>query len=319
MEPLIAVVVPTIREECLQAFLAAWKFLFDLHRVELIVVKDGDEPALDHYTYHRENDKKGPHFVDCCNDPRMLLKENADLIFNRTDAVRNFGFAYIALNLPTVEYIITFDDDVAPIPDTDPIEEHKAILSQRAPLSWMSSTAFGGMYMRGMPYVVRNEAPIMLSHGVWHGVPDLDAPTQLLNPELKNYYGPFYRGVVPSGAYFPVCGMNVAFRRKALKYAYWAPMGPRAFGLGRWADIFMGVKLKEYFDSARWAIFTGGAPVRHTRASNVWKNLAAESTVLELNESFWQGDESKHPQYFELYRTCRDRWQQFIEGTEKKK
>lgn len=328
----IAVVVPTCREERMSAFADAWRDLIRKHQAQLIWVIDGDTPKVFHD--HRLTGKfYDPMILDMnyvfgiADDPLPINKDNEqfkEMIFNRTDAVRNLGFVFAAnliLNRNPDSIIITLDDDVEPI--GDPIQDHLDILSQRVPISWMSSTQFGTEYMRGFPYGVRDEAEVVMSHGIWTHVPDLDAVTQLKRPDLiGGFLGPFYRGPVPRGVYMPICGMNVAFKMKALPYVYWSPMGPKAMGLGRWADIWMGVTAKDYFDEFNWAIFTGGAPVRHTRASNVWKNLEAEVTVLEMHESFWKqrvlmpGGENvsdRERKYRKLYRDSLGLWQMYFD------
>ena len=286
---MIAVVVPTIREKSYAEFLKAWGGLFEKHNVTLLTVWDGDNPAL---TVNNEESKYLDSFMD-----------NTDLIYNKNDGVRNAGFYYIAKYLPEVEYIITLDDDVKPI--GDPIANHISALNMRVPTSWIST--INGKYPRGFPYKIRDEAEVVLSHGVWEGVKDWDAPTQLVmgNPDAT-----FYKGAIPRGIYYPLCGMNLAFKRKMLPYMYYAPMGHRV-GLDRFADIWLGVISKRIIDENDWAVVTGYSKVLHERASNVWKNLQKEARGLELNEGFWEGEEEDD--YFKLYRKERKRWQKVIE------
>jgi reversibly glycosylated polypeptide/UDP-arabinopyranose mutase len=290
----IAVVVPTIREDCLKTFYEAWKPLFKKHEVYFIVVRDGDKPVVS------------------CDDiiektPEQVLGKEADLLYNKNDGVRNLGFAFIAKYLPQVETIITLDDDVLPI--DDPIESHLMALESPKPVSWLSTLLDD--YPRGFPYGIRDEAEVVLSHGAWQGVADWDAPTQLVNGNLPVE---FYRGPIPRGVYFPMCGMNLAFKRKLLPYVYYAPMGYRV-GLDRFADIWLGVLLKDIIDKRGWAVVSGYAPVRHERASNVWTNLKKEASGLELNEGFWQGKEDNP--YFKEYRQARKRWEKLIKKYER--
>lgn len=302
----IAIVVPSCREDSLERFLEAWRTLFFKHRVTLIIVKDGTEPVVQVRTYYELEYRESGHTTAF-----DILGQDADLIFNKTDACRNLGFALIARHYRQIKYVISLDDDVAPIDGTDPIAGHITVLRRKVPIHWMNTAGEGQQYMRGFPYEIREEAPVHFSHGVWHGVPDLDAVTQLSHPELVgDYKGPFFVGPIPKGVLAPICGMNVAFTLDALPFVYYAPMGPKAFGLGRWADIFMGIDVKRDFDKIGWAMFTGdpACTINHTRASNVWKNLQQEAEVLKLNETYWKGDESSHVKYFKLYRECRERW-----------
>jgi reversibly glycosylated polypeptide/UDP-arabinopyranose mutase len=281
----VAVVIPTIRKECLEKFKKEWQDQFDLWDVTLIVVWDGDNPRVQ---------------VD---DEWVDFKYPKDLIFNKNDGVRNVGCYYIAKYLPDIEYIITLDDDVKPIGDT--IGDHIRALESRVPISWMNTA---DEYMRGFPYKLREEAEVVLSHGVWEGVKDWDAPTQLV---MGNRDVDFYIGAIPKGIYYPMCGMNIAFKRKMLPYMYYAPMGYKV-GMDRFADIWLGITSKRVIDKNNWAVVTGHAWVYHERASNVWKNLQKEAKGLELNETFWEGDESH--EYFKLYAQRRNKWQKTIKS-----
>lgn len=275
----VAVVIPTIRD--MRPFMAAWQPLFDKHDVELLVVHDGEVPKVRNETIN------------------TLMGEYKDCLTNFNGGIRNLGFAYIAKLLPDVEYIITLDDDETPI--GDPIQDHLDALNQRVPVSWMSTAS---EYMRGFPYGIRDEAEVVLSHGVWEGVADRDAPTQLVNGN-----GPvdFPKMPILKGIYFPLCIMNVGFKRKLLPWMYQAPW---ALGVNRMDDIFCGITAKRVIDQKGWAAVTGYARVNHQRASNVFTNLKHEAPGIHLNETFWQGDESDP--YFKIYKEKHDLWLQFL-------
>jgi reversibly glycosylated polypeptide/UDP-arabinopyranose mutase len=193
----IAIVVPTIRPEIIGNFLKEWKSLFDKHNVEFILVVDGEDQHIIH------------------DGERKDLK--SDLVSKFCAGSRQLGFLYITNNLPAVEYIFTTDDDCAPI--GDPIQDHIDALNRKVPISWFSTASD---FMRGFPYQVREEAQVYLSHGVWEGNYDWDAPSQLLKKDVKV---DFYKGAIPKGIFFPMCGMNLGFRREALPYIYFAPVG----------------------------------------------------------------------------------------------
>jgi hypothetical protein len=280
----IAVVVPTIRPDSMKRFLKAWQPLFDKHNVKVIKVEDGKSGFA-----NRVSAKK-------------IMGEYADCLSYFNAGIRNLGFAYVAKYLPEVEYIISLDDDVKPI--GDPIQDHINALNKRVPISWMSPAS---EYTRGFPYGVRDEAEVVVSHGVWEGVADWDASTQLVRG--NNNYPPlqFHKGPIPKGIYFPMCFMNIAFKRKMLPYVY---LSPWVLGIKRFEDIFTGIVSKREIDKHGWAVVTGYSRVHHERASNVFKSLKHEAHAIELNETFWQGDES-HP-YFKIYRKKYKNWQKFI-------
>ena len=284
----ICCVVPTIRPKSYKEFRKAWDKVFDEYKIKLLTVWDGDKPKL-------EVDGKWFTVKD-------VMGKHENLIFNKNDGVRNLGFAYIAKYLPEVDIIMSLDDDV--LPQKSSVEGHLIALEGRFPLKWISTAS---IYTRGFPYGIRDEAECVFSHGVWDGVPDLDAPTQLVSPinDLT-----FYKGAIPQGIYAPICGMNIAFKRKLLPYVYYAPMGPRV-GMDRFADIWMGINVKRVCDKKGWAMVTGYSHVTHNRASNVWKNLQKEVKGLELNETYWLGDEKGV--YFKMYAEKREQWKQLIE------
>lgn len=290
----IACVVPTIRPEQHARFLDAWAALFGQHGVRCVTVWDGDVPRL----------SDGTSAAD-------LLGDDADLIYNYSDVCRNLGFVYVAATMPDVTHVLTLDDDVAPRGE-DPIADHLAALDRRYPISWMSSSPEA--YTRGFPYGARDEAPAMVSHGVWYGNADWDARTQLANNNAP--LDSFYRGPIPKGALFPLCGMNVMVRRQALPYLYFAPMGPAAQTdqrpWDRFGDIWMGMHLKQACDARDWAMVTGYAAVEHTRASDVHVNLRKEAACLAWHEDYWVcGDRTPHP-YFAMYAEKRARWEQWV-------
>lgn len=305
----IVCVVPSIRSERMAEFRKAWAPLFERHGVTLITVWDGEKPRVTAYPF-------GADCIDFLNWNQF--DGHRDLFCRHTDAVRNLGFVYAASLSEKFkpDYILTLDDDVHPPAGSDPIQEHLDVLARRVPISWMNTAMDGGLcswpkenkvirgqleiepipYLRGFPYGIRDEAPVMVSHGVWVNVPDFDGKTQLeltndgQNPERLPYSLPYFRGPVPKGTYFSFCGMNVMVRKEALPYLYFAPMGPDTGveGLNRFADIWCGLLLKRAADANNFAIYTGASTVIHTRASDPFKNVEQERLGIEWNEWMWQ-------------------------------
>lgn len=230
--PKIAVVVPSIRDTQMVQFRKAWDHLFQKHGVTLITVWDGERPQVETKDYETGLTTFWSEILDT-----PPWRDNRQLFCRYTDACRNIGFVYAA-SMKRFDYVLTLDDDVAPPDETwgwhgittdyDPIEEHLRVLSLKVPLGWMNTAHGESPYLCGFPYSLRDEAPVMLSHGVWVGVPDFDGETQLrlegsggLPPSL-----PYYVGPIPRGVLFPLCGMNVMVKAEALPYFYFAPMGP---------------------------------------------------------------------------------------------
>lgn len=294
----IAVVVPTIRPEAIPPFLEAWKPIFSKHQVEFILVVDGEEPKI----VYKPNLPLEAGDIKIEKTRTELDPDN--LVSNFCAGSRQLGFLYIAKFMPEVEYIFTTDDDCFPI--GDPIQDHLDQLNRKVPISWLSTA---NVFMRGFPYGVREEAPVMLSHGVWATTPDYDAPTQLLIP--KDFQPIYYQGVIPKGIFAPICGMNVMFRRKALPYVYFAPVGQYK-GAERFDDIWMGLEVIKSFAELNWAIVSGYAKVNHLRASNVFNSLEKEAVGIKMNEGYWKGE---YDDWYKDFITKRYKWFESTNGS----
>lgn len=307
---MIAVVVPTIRPQSFAIFMSKWSKLFSKYRVAVFPVFDGEEVR---YTSFREGKLE---------ERIGVPEEYKDVIFNLNDGVRNLGFLE-AIKYSFVDVILTLDDDVYPIEGTDPIKDHLDALYEswdidtqnktprKVPISWFTTAS---EYMRGFPYGVRNEAEVWVSHGVWEGVHDYDGPTQLVNGNKKAV---FYKGPIPKGALFPCCGMNLAFRVEATPYMYFAPMGKK-LGVQRFADIWMGVRMKRQLDIIDKAVVSGYSTVWHSRASNVFNNLEQEAKGIKWNETWWDRfatseEDTQHIGYFAMYAEKRQQWHKIVE------
>lgn len=277
---MIFVVVPTIRPKSFKIFKEEWKDLFEKHDVHLIKVEDGKHPKANGRSV------------------KNIMGKYSDLIYNFNDGVRNLGFA-LAWKLSSLgDIIISLDDDVLPYGDT--IQGHIDALNMRQPISWLSTA---DKFTRGFPYQKREEAEVVLSHGVWEGVADWDSPTQLVNGERQEIN--FYKGVIPKGVLFPLCAMNFAFKAEIMPFIYQAPM---LGNINRFADIWGGIECKKDIDDIGFAVVTGYAKVFHNRASNVFANLKKEVIGLEMNENY-----GKH-KYFKLFFQQRKRWINFIKN-----
>lgn len=300
----IVIVLPTIRPESLDAFWDMWREQMSKYHASLAIVIDGEKPKIQYWGWH---DKYG---YSAWRKEEATLEEvmgkHKKLISNFNSSVRNLGFVFAKMK--GADVIVTLDDDTRP--DGDTIGDHLKALNSDVPVSWISTTMVKESlsdYMRGFPYEVRQERPVMLSHGVWQGVPDRDAMTQLIAGSHRPVE--FYKGPIPKGILFPFCGMNVAFRIEALPFVYYAPVG-QFKGAERFDDIWGGIPMKRDFDNVGYAIVSGYASVRHERASDPYKNLEREVIGIKENEYFWKG-ESTHP-FFKEFEKKRKEWCEFI-------
>lgn len=287
----IAIVVPTISrgEPKGLGFYLSWARLFRNHDVVLFTVFDSIKPIIIR-TYRDEDFEIKP-------DVRF-----SGLVNHHNDGVRNYGFVEAVKS--GAEIIITLDDDVFP-DNNDPIQEHLDALAGSYPTSWFNP--FDGAYMRGFPYGVRTESRAVVSHGIWTGVQDFDAPTTLVRgtAPAKN----MYRGAIPKGCLTPISGMNLAFRREVAHLVYFAPMAADT-GFNRFSDIWMGIHLKRALDEKNLALVHGLSTVRHERQSNVFKNLASEAAGIRANETHWQSGWAD--EYEKSYFKKRDQWEKLM-------
>lgn len=132
---------------------------------------------------------------------------------------------------------------------------------------------------RGTPYFERTiKMPVAASMGFWSEVGDYDAPGQLVHGATH----PMRFDASPVfGQYFPLCGMNIAFRASQWPWCQFVDVP-------RFDDIWGGFLWQRRAYSVGECFNLSGPMVRHSRQSNVWKNLRDEAQNLERNETIWQ-------------------------------
>lgn len=134
---------------------------------------------------------------------------------------------------------------------------------------------------RGTPYEELDLVmPVAASMGFWTEVGDYCAARQLSFGARRPME--FKREAV-HGRYFPLCGMNYAFRPVA-----WAPWFYLVEGVGRFDDIWMGWLWQKEAYRRGFCFNLGGPLVRHSRQSDVWANLRSEVVYLEESETLWR-------------------------------
>ena len=125
-----------------------------------------------------------------------------------------------------------------------------------------------------------------MNHGLWKNVPDYDAVTQLMSSRVELSFEPVDQ-TIPIGRYFPMCGMNLAFKPKLVPALYFLLMG-KDYEYDRMGDIWAGIIVKKICDHLGYAVNSGKPLVDHRRASNVWNNLVKEAPGMAVNDSLWQ-------------------------------
>jgi hypothetical protein len=177
------------------------------------------------------------------------------------------------------EAVVVLDDDCFPHDGqsfSDFIQQHERALE---PQSVVMFDAVTEPPSRGTPYFSRTiQMPVAASMGFWSHVGDYDAPSQLVHGALK----PMSFDRSPKfGRYFPLCGMNLAFRAEEWPWCQF-------INVARFDDIWQGFVWQKKAYASGQCFNLNGPIVRHSRQSNVWANLKDESINLERNESIWK-------------------------------
>ena len=148
----IFVVIPTIRD---LDFLEFWKDAF-LH-CNLIIVEDREKK-----TVRPPYSSFANVFHYCWNDISQEFGEK-EWIFSRQNAgIRCYGF-FKAYQMKA-DVIITIDDDCYPA-EKDFVRAHLENLAFRAHSRWVTTYPHPSwMYSRGVPYRIRQNLPVMVSH-----------------------------------------------------------------------------------------------------------------------------------------------------------
>lgn len=273
---MIIAAIPTTpeRAELCKEAVEVWKDQFD----EVWVIYDSPNKEMGSADFS----------PDCLFAHDDVEAEGITCIPKRTGYCRSY-LNYKAWQKKEVEWVVHLDDDVRPIGGQEywrDLVGHKTLSSSR----WFN-TMVGDVYPRGHPYSERKwhlGQPLSLVHGLWKGMPDLDAITCLSRwPIIPEPNLPEEQVVIPPGQYFAMSGMAVAIHRELLPAAYFT-WGGWDLPLNKYGDIWCGVVLKKICDHLGKIVTNGGIFVQHDRASNIWANLRDEAKAVEYNEKFWK-------------------------------
>jgi len=184
------------------------------------------------------------------------------------------------------EYIVVLDDDCfpkvddsyyPPMPSTLEMHAEEHIRMLQPASVWMFEHVTEPA-SRGTPYMShRVTMPVAASMGFWEGVPDWDATSQLVRRGQEMTF----RKQVIFGRYFPLSGMNVAFRADTFPWCQFV-------NVPRFDDIWGGFLFQKWAYAQGMCFNLNGPTVLHSRQSNVWANLRDEAPNMERNETIWQ-------------------------------
>lgn len=264
---MIAIVCPSNRPESLERWRREWRAEFDRPDVRVYEILDEPETWL---------------------QIKRDLGEDSWIIPRKTDCIRSYGFWRAWQD--GAEQVITLDDDC--YPEQMLIAEHQFLLI-RGFDRWGSTIT--GLRPRGLPYQDPGGRPCAINMGLWSCCPDLDAQTQLDQGPLGAFEDDWagHDQMYPASQFFPMSGMNLAFRREILPAMYFGLQGTHlwsddAFGYDRFGDIWAGLFAKKICDHLGYAVRSGSPWVRHERASDPHVNLVKERLAKEANEWLWQ-------------------------------
>lgn len=179
------------------------------------------------------------------------------------------------------DMVVVLDDDCYPTAEaptiTELIARHRAALEPQPVEMFQLVT---DPPSRGTPFKERSWMfPVAASMGFWTEIGDYCAVRQL-SYDCKPMLPVGHRAIF--GRYFPLCGMNLAFRPRV-----WSPWCD-FIDVKRFDDIWMGWLWQRTAYARGHCFNLGGPMVRHSRQSNVWQNLKEESVYLQENETLWR-------------------------------
>ena len=278
-----ALVVPTNRPERMRDFLDAWvPWPWDT----ILIIEDA--PVVSDSLRHdirSQPASNGNQRVGIFSWHEIDAGLANGWIFSRGDsAIRCYGF-WTAWAMGA-DYIFTLDDDCFPV-DRDHLRLH--LQNLEAVPAWQSTVP--RLRVRGLPYEnVGKLRNVCLSMGLWMGHPDIDS-IQALARCGRNGDAVVERSitsrVMPSAQYFPLSGMNLAFRRDIACLMYFPPMGVDS-PYARFDDIWAGLIVQRICRHLHYAIVCGQPLVEHRKASDPFANLVKEAPGIRANEYIWE-------------------------------
>lgn len=188
-----------------------------------------------------------------------IIRPNPDIYGEGSSAIRSAGLDWAYSR--RYPFVLSLDDDCI-LPD-DWAESHVKALRGVVPVC---NNPLPGYVIRGN--TIGHHLPVGISHGLWSGVLDYPAWYQIsADPKPVEIED---KGWSKIDTPFPMCGMNVGFRREALPAVFFQHT------FRRHDDIFAGWMAQQVLGLHGYGFVSGGAVVRHERASNAEANLKTE-------------------------------------------
>ena len=268
-------------------FINEWFREFVNEEIKLIIVEDKPErqTTIPDWVKYKNTAIYSHKEIDA------ELGVNSWIIPRGTSAIRSFGL-YKAWKEES-DIIITIDNDCYPDRNKNYfIKGHLKALNSNATLGWVDSTPKGflekGTMPRGYPYNIRESNPIGLNHGLWSRVPDYDAACMLLHPKYRTKpVSSNISLVMAQHNFYPMCGMNIAFKHKVAPLMYFGLFG-KEYGFDHFDDIWCGIFSKKIMDHIGYAVRSGYPSIEHRKQSNAFVNFQKQAGGIGWNECIWK-------------------------------
>ena len=264
-------VIPSVRENCLNDFLQKWENNGDWD--EIVLIEDNPEK-----TFKIKSKWKIHHYSH--KEIKENLKENDWIISKKDSACRSFGFK-IAKEIGA-NWTISLDDDCLPYQSMGICENHLKVINNFK--ICQQSTIIRS---RGLPYKnMGNLNNIVLNMGLWTKNADLDA-IQTFHNNIEYFLPPNGNFLAHPRHRYPFCGMNIFFNTSLTPIMYFPLMGLNQ-PYNRFDDIWCGWIFQKILQHLNLSWSIGEPFIEHSKASDPFINLIKEAPGVQKNEIFWQ-------------------------------
>lgn len=243
--------------------------------VDVLIVDDSDgkivfPPEFDVYGYAQQR--------NCLGEQLYALFEH----FHKSSACKQFGL-WRAWKLGYDVVIVIDSDCIIP---KDFVNFHIFALEASGE-GWTNPIHGSGWYSRGFPYAQR-DLEKWAHMGLWDKSLDLYGSDRLKNKEEPTSI-PFPRANVQPAQFFPLSGMNVAFRREAIPYMLFLPnvLIEDRYCIMRHDDIWGGYIFQKIAQMKNKALSFGLPCVTHDTVVVAAEDAKAEEVMIKYEEKFY--------------------------------